>query len=154
MSCKLRVLFVTFLTCSGMICSPIEAQQTEAAPVQQGERSPADLLRSFKSIYVNAKTVYIKKGVTGGALLKELQKKHLDLDMAIKTDASADVVLSIERQAVWPQWDYSYRMEHQASGIVLAAGKVRTIDGESAAKKITEQIVGRIAQVRNIETKR
>jgi len=103
---------------------------------------------------VNAKTVYIKKGVTEGALLKELQKKHLDLDIAIKTDASADVVLSIERQAVWPQWDYSYRMEHQASGIVLAAGKVRTIDGESAAKKITEQIVGRIAQVRNIETKR
>jgi uncharacterized protein YchJ len=123
------------------------------AQVQQAEQTPADLLRNFKSIYVNANTVYIKNGVTEGAILKELQKKHLDLEIAIKTDRSADAVLTVERQAVWPQWDYSYRMVHEATGVVLAAGKVRTIDGGSAAKKIAEQVVSRIAQVRTVEKK-
>jgi len=47
------------------------------AQVQQAEQTPADLLRNFKSMYVNANTVYIKNGVTEGAILKELQKKHL-----------------------------------------------------------------------------
>ena len=70
---------------------------------QQKDSTPAELLRTFKSMYVSSKTVYIKKGITEGALLKELQKKHVDLDIAIRTDASAEAVLGIERQAVWPQ---------------------------------------------------
>jgi hypothetical protein len=102
----------------------------------------------LKSLYVNSKTVYIKKGVTEGAMLKELQKKQLDLEIAIKTDSSAEAVLTIERQGVWPQWDYSYRLDHQAGGTVLAAGKVKAIDGGAAAKQIAEQIVKRIADVR------
>jgi len=116
---------------------------------QTPEASPADLLRSFKSLYVNSKTVYIKKGVTEGAILKELQKKQLDLAIAIKTDSSAEAVLTIERQGVWPQWDYSYRLDHQSSVTVLAAGKVKAIDGGSAAKQIAEQVVKRIADVRS-----
>ena len=126
-----------------LLCS-----QTQAA-----EASPADLLRSFKSLCVNSKTVYIKKGVTEGAILKELEKKQLDLAIAIKTDSSAETVLTIERQGVWPQWDYSYRLDHQTSGTVLAAGKVKAIDGGSAAKQIAEQIVKRIADVRSSATK-
>ncbi len=120
---------------------------------QATEATPADLLRSFKSLYVNSKTVYIKKGVTEGAILKELRKKQLDLAIAIKTDSSAETVLTIERQGLWPQWDYSYRLDHQTSGTVLAAGKVKAIDGGSAAKQIAEQIVKRIADVRNSVTK-
>jgi hypothetical protein len=121
---------------------------------QSTEQSPADLLRTFKSMFVNAKTVYITKGVMDGEILKQLQKRKLDLDIAIKNDSSAEVILNIERQAVWPAWDYSYRMEHQSSGTVLAAGKVKAIDGGSAAKQIAQQIVQRIAQVRNPETKK
>ncbi len=117
------------------------------------EATPADLLRSFKSVYVNSKTIYIKKGVTEGAILKELQKKQLDLAIAIKTDSSAEAVLTIERQGVWPQWDYSYRLDHQSSGTVLAAGKVKAIDGGSAAQQIAEQIVKRIADVRSAAVK-
>jgi hypothetical protein len=75
------------------------------------------------------------------------------LDIAIKTDSVAEAVLSIERQAVWPQWDYIYRLDHQATRTVLAAGKVIAIDGGSAAKQIAQQIVARIAQARNPETK-
>jgi hypothetical protein len=120
---------------------------------QAAESSPADLLRTFKSLYVNSKTVYIKKGVTEGAILKELQKKQLDLDIAIKTDSSAEAVLTIERQDVWPQWDYSYRLDHQSSGTVLAAGQVKAIDGGSTAKQIAEQIVKRIADVRGAPKK-
>ena len=97
-------------------------------------------MRTFKSMFVNAKTVYITKGVVDGEILKQLQKRKLDLDIAIKNDSSAEVVLNIERQTVWPAWDYSYRMEHQSSGTVLAAGKVKAIDGGSAAKQIAQQV--------------
>ncbi len=157
--CQWILLFI--LLSNGLIGG--QEQQTPPAAVpeigpakqstQQTDSTPAELLRSFKSIYVSSKTVYIKKGITEGALIKELQKKHLDLDIAIKTDSSAEAVLSIERQAVWPQWDYIYRMDHQATGTVLAAGKVRAIDGGSAAKHIAQQIVARIAEARNTGTK-
>jgi len=146
MSRSVGVLGLVVFCLSGVCWLHSQAQQTEA--------TPADVLRSFKSIRVDAKTVYIKKGVTEGALFTELQKKHLDLDIAIKTDSSADTVLSIERQAVWPMWDYSYRLEHPSSGIVLAAGKVKAIDGGSAAKQIAEQIVQRMAEARGGGTKR
>jgi len=140
--------------------APVPAPETAATQpsppaksTQQADSTPAELLRSFKSMYVSSKTVYIKKGITEGALLKELQKKHLDLDIAIKTDSSAEAVLSIERQAVWPQWDYIYRLDHQATGTVLDAGKVRAIDGGSAAKQIAQKSVARIAEARNSGTK-
>jgi hypothetical protein len=138
---------------SGAVAFALLVTLSLHSQTQPTEQSPADLLRTFKSMHVNAKTIYIKSGVVDGAILKELQKKHLDLDIAIKTDSTAEVILNIERQAVWPQWDYSYRMEHQSSGTVLAAGKVKAIDGGSAAKQIAQQIVQRIWQVRNSETK-
>jgi hypothetical protein len=56
--------------------------------------------------------------------------------------------LSDQEYCVWPQWDYSYRLDHQATGTVLAAGKVKAIDGGSAANQIAEQVVKRIAEVR------
>jgi hypothetical protein len=143
---RVGVLGLVVFCLSGVCSLHSQAQQTEA--------TPADVLHNFRSIRVDAKTVYIKKGVTEGALFKELQKKHLDLDIAIRTDSSADTVLSIERQAVWPMWDYSYRLEHLSSGIVLAAGKVKAIDGGSAAKQIAQQIVQRIAEARGVGTKR
>jgi hypothetical protein len=146
MSRKMIVLVLFVFSLPGACWLHSQAQPTEA--------TPADVLRNFKSIHVDAKTVYIKKGVTEGALFKELQKKHLDLDIAIRTDSSADTVLRIERQAVWPMWDYSYRLEHQSSGMVLAAGKVKAIDGGSAAKQIAQQIVQRIAEARDVGAKR
>ncbi len=145
-SLRLRVVSSILL---GLACGlPALYSQSQAS-----EATPADLLRSFKSLYVASKTVYIKKGVTEGAILKELQKKQVDLAIAIKTDSSAEAVLTIERQGVWPQWDYSYRLDHQSTGTVLAAGKVKAIDGGSAAKQIAEQIVKRIADVRNAAVK-
>jgi hypothetical protein len=123
------------------------------AQAQQADPSPSDLLRSFKSMSVNSKTVYLKEGVTEGALLKQLQKNHLEDAIAVKYHSSAEAVLSIERQGVWPQWDYSYRLDHQSSGTVLAAGKVTKIDGGAAANKIAEEVVKRIADARSSAAK-
>ena len=86
--------------------------------------------------------------MTEGAILKELPKKQLDLEIAIKTDASAEAIPTTERQRVWPQWDYRYRLDHQSSGVVLAAGKVKAIDGGSAAQQIAEPVVKRVAGAR------
>jgi hypothetical protein len=141
---RILVVLVVLGTCTASL---VQAQGQPADP------SPSDLLRSFKSLYVNSKTVYLKKGVTEGALFKQLQKNHLEDAIAIKSDSSAEAVLSIERQGVWPQWDYSYRMDHQASGVVLAAGKVKAIDGGAAANKIAEELVKRIADARRSEPK-
>ena len=85
-----------------------------------------------------------------GELYKELEK----LGIAIKTNSSADVAIPLERQGAWPQWDYSYRMEHKSSGTVLAAGKVKAIDGGSASKKIAKEIIQRIASARGSGSKK
>jgi len=46
---------------------------------KQGDRNPADLLCRFKSIDVNAKTVYIKKGSRRGWLREVVGKDHRQL---------------------------------------------------------------------------
>src|SRR6266700_6006261 len=89
---------------------------------QSGEtkQNSADLLRSFKTIYVQSKTPLAKPQMLAG----ELQKNpNFDAwDLSITNDPGAEVLIEMDHQPGW--FYYTYSMTHQSSGIVLAAGRV------------------------------
>lgn len=118
----------------------LHSQSPEAKP------SGADILRTFKTIYVQSKTPLAKPEMLAG----ELQKSP-DFDkwnLSITSDrAAADVVIEIDHQPGW--FYYTYNVTHQASGVVAAVDRVDAWDGKYASAKVAKEIMKRIGKVRN-----
>jgi len=115
---------------------------------QSPERQPSstEVLRTFKTIYVQSKTPLAKPEMLAG----ELQKSN-DFDswgLSITSSPSdADVVVEMDHQPGW--FYYTYNMIHRTSGLVLAVGRVDAWDGKYASAKIAKAIMKRCAAVRN-----
>ncbi len=112
---------------------------------QETKQNSADLLRTFKTIYVQSKTPLAKPQMLAG----ELQKNDSfdSWGLAITNDSGADVLVEIDHQPGW--FYYTYTMTHQSSGLVLAVGRVDAWDGKDASAKIAKAIIKRITRVRN-----
>ena len=115
---------------------------------QSGEAKPgsAEVLRTFKTIYVQSKTPLAKPQMLAGELQKSDDFDKWNLSITVEP-ASADVVLEIDHQPGW--FYYTYRMTHQASGLVLAVGRVDAWDGKYASKSVAKEVLKRIAKARN-----
>src|SRR6266700_3078512 len=114
---------------------------------QSGEtkQNSADLLRSFKTIYVQSKTPLAKPQMLAGELQKNPNFDSCGL--SITNNPATDVTIEIDHQLGW--FYYTYTMTHQSSGIVLAVGRVDAWDGKYASSKIAKEIMKRVAGVRN-----
>jgi hypothetical protein len=138
MSLQRRILFGFVISICGAVM--VHAQSPETKP------SSADMLRTFKTIYVQSKTPLAKAEMLAG----ELQKSS-DFDnwgLSITSDpGNADVVVEIDHQPGW--FYYTYGMTHRSSGLVLAVGRVDAWDGKYASAKIAKAIMKRCAAVRN-----
>ncbi len=110
------------------------------------KQNAADILRTFKTIYVQSKTPLAKPQMLAG----ELQKSS-DFDkwnLSITSDpAGADVVIEIDHQPGW--FYYAYSMTHPASGLVLCVDRVDAWDGKYASAKVAKAIMKCVAKVRN-----
>src|SRR3954469_11401078 len=80
------------------------------------KRNSADLLRTFKTIYVQSKTPLAKPQMLAGYLQKN--ESFDSWGLSITNDPGADVVVEIDHQPGW--FYYTYTMTHESSRIVLA----------------------------------
>lgn len=133
---------ISLLALTAVICG-MALLHSQSSEVKQ---DPVNILRTFKTIYVQSKTPLAKPQMLAG----ELQKSD-DFDnwgLSITSDlAGADVVIEIDHQPGW--FYYTYTMTHQASGVVLLVGRVDAWDGKYASAKVAKAIIKRIAKVRN-----
>ena len=118
----------------------VYAQSSEAKP------SSADILRTFKTIYVRSNTPLAKPQMVAGELQKSADFDKWNLSIT-SDSAGADAVVEIDHQPGW--FYYTYSMTHQASGLVLAVGRVDAWDGKYASAKVAKEIMKSIAKVRN-----
>jgi hypothetical protein len=109
------------------------------------KQNSADLLRTFKTIYVQSKTPLAKPQMLAGELQKNASFDTWEL--SITNNPGADVVVEIDHQPGW--FYYAYTMTHQSSRIVLAVGRVNAWDGKHASAKIATEIIKRVERVRN-----
>jgi hypothetical protein len=112
------------------------------------KQDPAEIMRTFKTIYVQSKTPLAKPQMLAGELQKSGDFDKWNFSITIEA-ATADVVIEIDHQPGW--FYYTYSMTHQASGVVLAVGRVDAWDGKYASAKAAKEILKRIARVRNVQ---
>ncbi len=124
--------------------------QTLPAPAPVAPQTPAQILRTFRTIYIQTNTWLSKPEMLGGELQK--RREFDEWGLALLNDNSADVVISMDHQPGW--FYYTYRMVHQASGTVLATGTVTAWDGKTACGKIAGEIIKRIKRARSSEAGR
>ncbi len=112
----------------------------------EAKQSGADILRTFKTIYVQSKTPLAKPQMLAGELQKsdDFDKWNLSITSEL---SGADVVIEIDHQPGW--FYYTYTMTHPASGLVLDVGRVDAWDGKYASAKVAKAIMKRIAKARN-----
>jgi hypothetical protein len=138
MDLRRRILLGIAISVCGVVLLSAQTPETKA--------SSADILRSFKTVYVQSKTPLAKPEMLAG----ELQKNG-DFDnwrLSITSDpANADVVVEMDHQPGW--FYYTYTMTHRSSGLVLAVGRVDAWDGKYASAKIAKALMKRCAAVRN-----
>ncbi len=108
-------------------------------------RGPTNILRTFRTIYVISKTVWLPQ-----ELMQETMAKQTALStwgIVIVSDPKiADARLTVNRLLF--TWTWTYELVHQNTGIVLDTGKMNATTGGLAAGKIAESIVKRISSAR------
>jgi hypothetical protein len=141
MNLRRRILLaITIGICGAPL---LHAQSPEPKP------SSVDIVRTFKTIYVQSKTPLAKPEMLAG----ELQKigSFDNWGLSITSDpANADVLLEMDHQPGW--FYYTYAMTDRSSGLVLAVGRVDAWDGKYASAKIAKALMKRCAAVRNPPT--
>ncbi len=113
---------------------------------QSPEVTRADILRTFKTIYVQSRTPLAKPNLLAGELQENFDKTTWNLSISSNL-GGADVVVEIDHQPGW--FYYTYSMTHLASGLVLAVGRVDAWDGKNASIKVAREIMKQIAKARN-----
>ena len=109
-------------------------------------RDPTQILRSFRTIYIISRTVWLSLDLMQEALQRKPELQAWGV--AIVSDPRvADVRLTVNR--VLFTWTWTYEMVHQNTGIVLGAGKFNATAGGGGASKIAE-VVQRISQARGM----
>ena len=107
--------------------------------------TPADILRTASTIFVESHTIWMKGNLLQDALY--VRPEIRTWGMRIVDDRNgADIYIDITRPFLTYDWDY--KMIHLKTGTVLGTGKVLAIDGPAAAQRLAIEIVNRIRTVR------
>jgi hypothetical protein len=137
MNSWIRILFGVTIFCGAVL---LRAQSPDKSPTS------SDVLRTFKTIYVQSKTPLAKPEMLAGELQKSNDFDKWTLSIT-SSQSEADVVVEMDHQPGW--FYYTYTMTHRTSGLVLAVGRVDAWDGKYASAKIAKAIIRRCAAVRD-----
>ncbi len=132
------------------------AGQPEIVPINPGApelsrpidtRDPVQILRTFRTICINSRTVWLSLDLMQTALQRKPELQAWGI--AVVSDPRvADVRLTVNR--VLFTWTWTYEMVHQNTGIILGTGKFNATAGGGGASKIADDIVMRISQARGV----
>ncbi len=124
---------------------PIAFAQTAASPQSDSdalqpsaiaERTQA--IRSARTIRIHSETVFITASTLERALMNQKNWHQLDLNI-VGEETHADLQLDVDRLHF--THIHTYTLTDRSTGIVLAAGRVRALDGVIASDPLAEQIV-------------
>ncbi len=111
--------------------------------VPKESRDPKTILRTFRFLYIDSQTSWLKPIAMKNALYKKRELNQWGIAV-VEEPAAADVVLRIGREGTE---DYSYELHHLKTSIVLISGKVTGLhlvpwmSGGAAAPKIADKLV-------------
>ncbi len=108
-------------------------------------QSPAEIMRTFRNVYVESQTIYMKSELIQTALRAQPGFQLLGLNL-VASPRDADITINIHRPFM--TFDWEYRMRHPASGRDLGSGTVVAWDGATAAPQLAALIMTAIGAAR------
>jgi S1-C subfamily serine protease len=121
-----------------------ERPPAPSVPAGVGKRDPIEIMRSVRTVYIGGTDLFPAEPIE-----KKLFEcpEFKEGSLVIVQDASgADLVVELSRKA-WT-WDFTFRIVHPATGVILGSGKVIAWDGVRAAPGIANQIIKRLRELR------
>jgi S1-C subfamily serine protease len=110
-------------------------------------RNPAEIMRSAHTVCLLGNPQFPAEPLEK-KLFERAEFKTGSL-MIVEDPHVADLVIELSRKEF--TWDFTYRLVHPASGVVLGSGKVIAWDGVRAAPELAKQIMDRIRFLRNAD---
>jgi hypothetical protein len=130
---------------------PLALAQTEkaASPVDAPQSSVvaerAQAIKNARTICIHSETLFLTVSTLERALMKEKNWDRLGLNI-VGEGCSADLQLDVDRLHF--THIHTYVLTDKGTGIVLAAGRVRALDGVIASGPMAEQIVKILSSAR------
>jgi len=112
-------------------------------------RDPAETMRSARTVCLLGNPLFPAEPLE--KKLFERPEFKTGTLMIVEDPHVADLVIELSRKEL--TWDFTYRLVHPASGVVLGSGKVIAWDGVRAAPELAKQIMDRIRFLRNADDK-
>lgn len=116
------------------------------APVRASDtRPPADVLRTFRTLYLESHTVYLKSDEIHSALRQLVPLSTWGVEL-VPEQKGADLVITIHRPFL--TYDWEYRIYHPASGRQIGNGTIVAWDGPEAAPLLAAAIGNHLGSAR------
>ncbi len=109
------------------------------------------MLRTFRTIFVESHTIYMKGHFLQDALHLRPELREWGIKIADDRNA-ADMYIDVTRPFL--TFDWVYEMVDLKTGTVLGSGKVIAWDGPIAAPQLAAEIVKRIRSARPLSTEK
>jgi hypothetical protein len=117
---------------------PVPTHPPQSSAIAKAD--PVEMIRSIRTFCVLGSHEFPAEPLEKKLLEKEeFRSGHW---LLVKDRRSADLIIELDRKVL--TWDFTYRMTHQSTGIILGAGKAIKWDGVRAAPEIANQIVARL----------
>ncbi len=113
--------------------------------VAASSRDPAEVLRTFTTIFVESHTIWMKGSLLQDALYIRPELREWGIKV-VDDRNSADVYVDVTRPFL--TWDWVYKMIGTRTGVVLGTGRITALDGQAAAPRIAMEVMKRILSAR------
>jgi len=122
---------------------------SDVVELTEPPREPAEIMRSARSVCLIGNPEFPAEPVEK-KLFERPEFKEGNL-LLVEDPHAADLVIELSRKLL--TWDFTYRLVHPASGVILGSGKVIAWDGVRAAPQIADQIMDRVRFLRKADDK-
>jgi hypothetical protein len=125
-----------------------EEKSADAQSARLAEKSPRALLARARTVYVSSDTSYFEEVQLQNELRKraEFEAWQTVIVDGYNGHTVADILIEIDRPLF--TFTFTYEILDRATGIVLATGKVKAVDGNAAAPKLAARIVEEMKKAR------
>jgi hypothetical protein len=114
------------------------AQQAADAPQSRAVAERMQAIKNARTICIHSETLFLTVSTLERALMKQKNWDRLGLNI-VGEGCSADLQINVDRLHF--THIHTYVLADKSTGIVLAAGRVRALDGVVASGPMAEQIV-------------
>ncbi|MEK7406928.1 MAG: S1C family serine protease [Acidobacteriota bacterium] len=121
----------------------------EAESARRSPTDPAEVLRTFGTIFVESHTIWMKGSLLQDALFVRPELREWGIRIVDDRNA-ADIYVDVTRPFL--TWDWVYKIISTRTGSVLGTGKIIALDGPAAAPRIAMEVVNRILSARPLPT--